>query len=435
MRRRTLAVLVFCWSLSPVPVAAQRPVVESAWIEARLEPLVELYRHFHANPELSFNEVETAKRLAQELTAAGAEVTERVGGFGLVGMMRNGDGPLVMVRADMDALPIAEQTGLPYASKIKGEAADGRPVGIMHACGHDVHMTCLVGVARWFGEHKERWRGTLMLIGQPAEERVGGARAMLRDGLFEKFGKPQCALALHVSADLPVGVIGYRAGYALANVDSVDITMFGRGGHGSAPHTAIDPIVEAAQLIVDLQTIVTREIDPIEPAVITVGSIHGGSKHNIIDDSCHLQITLRSYSDEVREHLKNAVIRKAEAVAQGANAPKPKIEFSEGSPAVFNDADLVARAVGACKAALGDGNVIEVPPVMGAEDFSLFGRAGVPVFMFRLGTVAPERLQRIRGGELGALSLHSPLYYPDARESLRVGITAMTAALLDLLPK
>lgn len=430
MRCRILAAVVLCCSF---PAVAQWQTADATWVEAQLDPLVELYQHLHANPELSFHEVETAKRLARELTAAGAEVTERVGGFGLVGMMRNGDGPLVMVRADMDALPVAEQTGLPYASKVRGEAADGRPVGIMHACGHDIHMTCLVGVARWFGAHRDRWHGTLMLVGQPAEERVGGARAMLRDGLFEKFGKPQCALALHVSADMPVGMIGYRAGFALANVDSVDITMFGRGGHGSAPHTAVDPIVEAAQLVMDLQTIVAREIDPIEPAVITVGSIHGGSKHNIIDDQCHLQLTVRSYSDEVREQLKNAIVRKAEAVAQGANAPKPKVEFSEGSPALSNDADVVARAVRAFRAALGDDNVIEVAPVMGAEDFSLFGRAGIPVFMFRLGTVAAERLQRIRGGELGALSLHSPLYYPDARESLRVGITAMTAALLDLL--
>jgi hippurate hydrolase len=429
MPPRTFAVCILLAALAPAQTDADR-----AWLDAQLDPLVALYEHFHRNPELSFREVQTAKRLAQELRDVGVDVTERVGGHGMVGMIRNGEGPLVMVRADMDALPIAEQTGLAYASKIRGEAADGRPVGIMHACGHDVHMTCLVGVARFFGAHRDRWRGTLMLVGQPAEERVGGARAMLKDGLFEKFGKPGCGIALHVSSDLPTGVVGYRAGYALANVDSVDITVFGRGGHGSAPHTTIDPIVQAARLVLDLQTVVAREIDPIEPAVITVGSIHGGSKHNIIDDTCHLQLTVRSYSDAVREKLKAAIVRKARATAQSAGASEPKIEFSEASPALFNDGDLVARCVQAFQRALGSDSVREVPQVMGAEDFSMFGRSGVPVFMFRLGTIAPERLEKMQAGEMGALSLHSPFYYPDARDSVRVGVLAMIAALLDLLP-
>ncbi|MCB9889475.1 MAG: amidohydrolase [Planctomycetes bacterium] len=406
---------------------------QQAYLDAQLDDLVRFYQELHANPELSFREKNTAKRLAAALRQAGAEVTEGVGGHGLVGMLTNGDGPLVMVRADLDALPIAEKTGLPYRSKIYTEDGEGRAAGIMHACGHDIHMSNLVGVARWLVAHRDRWRGRVMLLGQPAEERSGGARAMLDAGLFRRFGKPVAGLAIHVSHDLAAGSIGFGAGAMMANVDSVDVTMFGRGGHGAAPHLTIDPIVQAAQLVLQLQTIVAREIDPTEPAVITVGSIHGGQKHNIIADRCQLQLTVRSYSDAVREHLKQGIVRKAKAVAAGARAPEPAVAFSEATPALINDAQLVARCVAAMRKELGDDKVVPVSRVMTAEDFGRFGRAGVPIFMFRVGSVAAERLAEFRRKAEPPPSLHSGTYYPDAKPTLRASIRATVAALGALL--
>jgi amidohydrolase len=421
-------------SLALSMLAATAPGQEpSDWFAAELPALEQLYRHLHQNPELSFREVQTAARLAEELERAGCAVTRGVGGLGVVGVLHNGAGPVGLLRADMDALPIAEETGLPWASRIRAESEDGRAIGIMHACGHDVHMASLVGTVRWLHAHRQAWRGTLVCIGQPAEERAGGARAMLGAGLLERFPRPAWGIALHCSADLPTGTVGVRAGYAMANVDSVDITMFGRGGHGASPHLAIDPIVQAAQLVLDLQTIVTREIDPIEPAVITVGSIRGGSKHNIIDDSCHLQVTVRSYAPKVREQIRAAIVRKAEAVAASHRADPPKVEFSEPLAALHNDPDLTAKVTVALRKALGADRVVEVPPIMGAEDFAEFGRAGVPICMFRLGTIAPERLARLQR-EGGVPPLHSARYHPDAAESLRAGIRATTAIVLDLMP-
>jgi hippurate hydrolase len=332
----------------------------------------------------------------------------------------------------MDALPIGEETGLPYSSEVRGTAADGQPIGVMHACGHDLHMTCLVGAAAWASSHRQSWRGTILFVGQPAEERGGGAKAMLKAGLYERFPVPAFALALHTMAELPTGVVGHRAGFAMANVDSCDITMFGRGGHGSAPHRTIDPIVQAARLVVDLQAIVAREIDPFEPAVVTVGSIHGGSKHNIIGDRCQLQLTLRSYSPAVRAHLMEAVKRYAEAVARGARAREPTVEFSEALPAVHNDPPLTARVVAAVGRELGEGSLREVPQVMGAEDFGLFGSERIPVCMLRLGTVDPERLEKLQR-EDALPSLHSARYYPDARASIATGVRALAAAIAELL--
>jgi hippurate hydrolase len=417
---RQAVVLLLC---SAAPTAQDRA---QQWLDRELDSLEALYRHWHQNPELSFAEAQTSARLADELERAGITVTRSVGGHGVVGLLENGDGPVLMLRADMDALPVAEQTGLPYAAPVT-KGGDGTPIGKMHACGHDVHMTCLVGAARWFAAHRDAWRGKLLLVGQPAEERGGGAKALLAAGLFERFPKPKWAVALHTAADLPTGVVALRSGYSLANVDSCDVTMYGRGGHGSAPHLTIDPIVQAAQLVLDLQTIVTREIDPVEPAVLTVGSIHGGTKHNIIDDQCKLQITLRSYTPKVREQLKTAVVRKAKAVAAGARAPEPSVEFTEPCSAVFNDEQLTARITEALRATLGEQNVRDYAPAMGAEDFSRYAEAGVPVCMFRLGTIAPERLAKLlAAGELP--SLHSGRYWPDPRESLRTGVAAMVAA-------
>jgi hippurate hydrolase len=429
--RATLAAASLALSL---PLAAQATEVTATWLDGEAASLLALYQHLHQHPELSFKETATSQRMAEELRPLGIEVTEHFGGNGVVGVLKNGDGPVVLLRADMDALPVAEQTGLPYASAVKATAADGQPIGVMHACGHDMHMTCLVGTARWLAQNRGGWHGTVLFVLQPAEERAGGAKAMLAAGLLEKFPRPACGIALHCSGDLATDTVGVRAGYAMANVDSCDITMFGRGSHGAQPHLAIDPIVQAAQLVLDLQTIVSREVDPVEPSVVTVGAIHGGSKHNIIGDHCDLQVTLRSYAPAVREQLKEAVVRKAKAVALGARAPEPKVEFSEPTPALKNDAALTATVTAALTKAFGSQHVVAVPPVMGAEDFGRFGDAGVPICMFRLGTIEPARLASLQAAhELP--SLHSGRYWPDAAPSLRTGVRALVAALLSVLSR
>lgn len=429
-------VLGFCCSAVCVSLfwtGAARSEEPADWVDENLADLIEVYKHFHQHPELSFHEEQTAARLAEELAEAGSAVTTEVGGHGLVALLRNGEGPTVMWRTDLDALPVTETTGLEYASTVRTLNDDGVEVGVMHACGHDVHITNLIAAARFMASHREDWRGTLMLLGQPAEERGAGAKAMLEDGLFRHFPRPDYALALHVDATLPAGMVGYRSGYALANVDSCDITMIGRGGHGSYPQGCIDPIVMAAQLIVDLQTIVSREISPLEPAVVTVGSIHGGTKHNIIPDTCHLQLTIRSYAAEVREALKEAIQRKARAIAASYRAPEPEVTFAEGTPAMFNDEQLVERVVPALIDALGEEHVILSDQSMGGEDFSRYGRAGVPIFMFRLGSVEPARFDEFARRGQTPPSLHSAEYYPEPRETLRVGANATIAALLELM--
>jgi len=397
--------------------------------------LDELYRHFHAHPELSLHEQETARRLASELKAAGFEVTTGVGGNGVVAVLRRGAGPTVMWRSDLDALPVKEETGLPYASSAVAADDSGRQVPVMHACGHDLHMTTLVGLARGLAALSNQWSGTVVLIGQPAEERVKGAQAMIADGLFTRFPRPDVVLGMHVKSDLPSGVVGYRAGPAFANVDSVDIRVFGRGGHGSAPHTTVDPVVIAARIVIALQTIVSREIDPIEPAVITVGSIHGGTKHNIIPDTVDLQLTVRSYGDETRRRLLEGIRRNVLAEATAAGAPRPPdVTFGESTPATVNDPELVRRTVEALKRALGSDRVVEVPPIMGSEDFTYYGREGIPAFMFNLGTIAPERIEESRRpGGSPLPSLHSSRYAPDREASIRGGLRAALAAVLGLL--
>jgi hippurate hydrolase len=338
-----------------------------------------------------------------------------------------------MLRADMDALPVAEQTGLPYASKVRTQDERGATVGVMHACGHDVHMTNLVGVARYLATHRDQWSGTVIFLFQPAEETGAGAESMLNDGLLKRFPRPDFAVALHVSADTPVGQLGYRGGSAMANVDSVDIIIKGRGGHGASPESTIDPIVIAAKLVLDLQTIVSREMKPINPAVVTVGSIHGGTKHNVISDECRLQLTLRSLTPEVRKQLQQAVRRKALAAAESAGAPEPTIKISEGTPALYNDPELTNRVAGRLKKLLGDDKVVEGDPVMGGEDFGRYGLAGVPICMFRLGSISQKRLDEFAAQKVPPQSLHSPLYYPDIAETLAVGVPAMTTVALDLL--
>jgi hippurate hydrolase len=402
-------------------------------VTGNLEGLLELYRHLHQNPELSLHEEKTAARMAQELKAVGADVHTGIGSHGVVGLLKNGEGPTAMLRCDMDALPVTENTQLVYASKVRVKDDKGAETGVMHACGHDIHMTNLVGVARYLAQHKDQWKGTAMFVCQPAEERGEGARKMLGAGLFSKIKKPDFAVALHCDSKTPAGKIGYRAGYALANVDSVDVTVRGRGGHGAYPHTTIDPIVLAAKLILDLQTIVSREIKPTESCVITVGSIHGGTKHNIIADTCHLELTVRSYSDEVRKQLLDGIRRKANAVAAGANAPEPTVTVSEGTPAMYNDDELVARLLPTLQKTLGKENVVPAEPAMGGEDFSEYGRAGVPSFMFWLGAVDEKRLAGYRRFNQEPPSLHSPVFYPDADSALTTGVTVMSAVMLDLL--
>jgi hippurate hydrolase len=303
----------------------------------------------------------------------------------------------------------------------------------MHACGHDVHMTVLIGAVRYLAGHRDRWRGTLVAIGQPAEERVRGARAMLEDGLFERFPRPTYGLALHVDSALAAGKVGVRSGYTLANSDSIDITVKGVGGHGAYPHTTVDPIVQAADLVLALQTIVSREVKPTEPAVITVGSIHGGTKHNIIGDSCQLQLTVRSYSDDVRTQLLAAIERKAKAVAASYRAPEPTITVAEGTPAVFNDRDLATRVGAAFRRVLGDERVTEAEQSMGGEDFSLFGRAGVPIVMYRLGAVEEPRLARYESLGRPPPSLHSATFFPDAEPTLGTGVLTLVTAAVELL--
>ena len=432
MRSVVLSLALAAPLLFPAVSRSEEPL---AWADAHVNDLLAVYRHLHSHPELSFEEKETAAYLAKKFTEIGAQVTTDLGGHGVVAIVENGDGPIVMLRTDLDALPVVEQTSLQYASKVRVTTESGATVGVMHACGHDIHITNLIGVARYMTEHKDRWSGTLMMIGQPAEERGAGAKAMLADGLFEKFQKPDFALALHVDATLAAGKVGYRSGYALANVDSVDITVKGKGGHGAYPHATVDPVVQAAELVLALQTIVSREVKPIEPAVVTVGSIHGGTKHNIIGNECHLQITVRSYSDEVRKHLHDAIRRKAKAIAVSYRAPEPLVEISEGTPSLFNDEKLATRVVPAFEKLLSKENVVLSEPSMGGEDFSRYGKAGVPIMMFRLGSVDGKRLARYQQLGVPAPSLHSPLYYPDAEPTLRTGVAAMATAALELLQK
>ena len=403
--------------------------------------LFELYKHLHSHPELSFQEVQSAARVAEELRKAGCEVTPGVGKHGVVGVMRNGAGPTVLLRADMDALPVKEQTGLPYASMVTAKDAQGKDVPVMHACGHDIHMTWLVGTARMLGQIKDRWSGTLIFIGQPAEETVGGAIGMLGDGLFQRFPRPDFGFALHDDAELAAGTVGYAPGYSGANVDSVDITVHGVGGHGAYPHKTKDPVVLAAQIVLALQTIASREVQPGEPVVVTVGSIHGGTRRNIIPDEVRLQLTVRSYKEEARQQTLAAIKRIARGQALAAGIPEdrlPEVRMTdEITPALYNDPKLTERLVGALTAWFGENNLIRKPPSMGGEDFSEFGRTEpkVPICMLNIGGVSPEALKESQRTGQPLPSLHSPLWAPVPEPTIKAGVTAMTAAALELLGK
>ena len=424
-------------------LAAADPVVpeEIDRSIAKDYPSLELfYKDLHSHPELSLMEEKTSAKVAAELRAAGFAVTEHFGGFGIVGVLANGPGPTVLVRTDMDALPVEEQTGLPYASTVKTKNLSGQIVGVMHACGHDIHMTVFVGTARLLAGEKDRWSGTLVLIGQPAEEMGVGARAMLREGLFRKFPKPDFAVALHDSASLSAGTLGLVEGYAMANVDTVTIKVHGVGGHGAYPHLTKDPIVLAAKIILSLQTIVSRETSPIHPAVVTVGSIHGGTRPNIIPDAVDLELTLRSYSDDVRLHTIEAIRRicRGEAIAAGLPddlMPEVKVLEDEYTPATYNDPTLTRRVRQALIGRFGAERVKAIDPEMGGEDFSEYGRTveHVPLCMFRIGAVAPEKwAESLRTG-VALPALHSSRFAPLPEPTIETGVAAMSAVVLDLL--
>jgi hippurate hydrolase len=404
--------------------------------------LLESYKHLHRNPELSFHEEKTAKLMAQQLKRLGFGVTENIGGTGVVGVLENGKGPVVLVRTDTDALPLEERTGLEYASTVKVKDKHGAEVHVMHACGHDIHMSVWSGTAQYLATHRELWQGTLVFIAQPAEERGAGARAMLADGLFEKFPKPDYALALHVSGSLPVGKIGSCSGYALANVDSVDILVRGRGGHGSTPHKTHDPVVLAARIVVDLQNIVSREISAQEAAVVTVGAIQGGTKHNIIPDEVHLQITVRSYKPDVRAALLDAIERTAIHEARAAGfpdslAPIVTVSEAEFTPSTYNNPDFVERIDKVFTRNLGPQAVVKVPPVMGGEDFGRYGpAAGCPSYIFWLGVTEPGLWGAAsQPGGPPMPSIHNSAFAPEPVGSLRTGVIAMASAVLELMVK
>jgi len=428
---------------------AQEMTVEKTAV-SELPSLLAIYKDIHSHPELSTREEKTSALVAKELRATGCEVTENFGKYdnphlqcyGVIGIMKNGTGPIVLVRTDMDALPVEEDTGLPYASKVTAKADDGREVHVMHACGHDAHMSAFIGTARALQRLKDRWSGTIVFIGQPAEETVGGARALLKAGLYNRFGKPDFALGLHDKADLQTGHIGVTPGYTYANVDSVDVTVRGIGGHGAYPHKTKDPIVLAAEMINAWQTIASRENNPLDPIVITVGSIHGGTKHNIIPDEVKMQLTVRTYKSEVRDRVLKAIDQIAKGIASAGGVPADRAPIvnvlkDQFTPATYNNPDLTKRLVGVWKNVLGADNVEIVDPTMGGEDFAEYSLPdhSIPAVDFHIGAVDPEKIAQFKREGKELPSLHSSKFAPVPEPTIRVGIIGMTSAVLELMKK
>lgn len=417
---------------------AARPTVEELkrLVEAECPALEEAYRYLHSHPELSNQEVRTAAFLAKQLDGTGFVVTSNFGGHGVVAVLRNGPGPAVLVRTEMDALPVEEKTGLPYASKVKARDAQGRLVGVMHACGHDVHMACWLGAARTLAALRARWRGTLVFIAQPAEEVGAGAERMLKAGLYTRFPRPDYCLALHCDPQQPCGHVAYTPGLAMANIDMVDITVRGKGGHGAWPHMTVDPVVLAARLVLDLQTLVSRENNPADPLVVTVGTIHGGLKPNVIPNEVKLQLTVRTTRELTRKRVLAGIQRMAKAVAAGANAPDPVVNLGRAwyTPAVVNDPVLLENTVATFRRLLGPGRVHQRPPMMGGEDFALYGRAGVPSFLYFLGTQPPATIARAEIEDEQVLpSLHSDRFAPVMGPTIRTGTLTMGMGVLNLV--
>lgn len=418
-------------------------------IERELPKLVETYKYLHLNPEISYQEEKTSAYLAKGLRMLGFDVTERFGkysdpnrvSYGVVAVMKNGEGPTVLVRTDMDALPIEERTGLPYTSTAKTKNDAGQEVSVMHACGHDIHMTSFLGTATLLSQLKDQWMGTLIMIGQPCEERVAGAKAMLNGGLYTQFPRPDYILALHDAASLEAGKVGVCEGYTLANATSVDILVRGLGGHGAYPHATKDPVVLASQIVLALQTIVSRENSPLDPAVVTVGSIHGGTKHNIIPDEVRLQITVRTYKEEVRKRILASVERIAKGIATAAGVPEDrmptvKVDESEFTASTYSDPEFTRRVAKALQSALGKENVLKIDPVMAAEDFGAYSLNGkIPLCIYWLGAIEPAKVEKSQKDGIPLPSLHSSQFAPIPEPTIRTGVKAMASVVLDLMKR
>lgn len=393
-----------------------------------------LYVDLHEHPELSTHETQTAEKLAAHLRSAGYDVTEHVGGTGVVAILKNGSGPTIMLRTELDALPVEEKTGLPYASKVRTKDDAGHDVPVMHACGHDLHMAAILGTAEIMAHSKNTWHGTLMLIGQPAEEGFGGAKGMISDGLFTRFPKPDVAVALHVANTFPAGVVGITPGVYNSNSDAIRITIYGKGGHGASPNTTVDPIVIAARTILALQTIVSREVKPGEMAVVTVGYILAGTKNNIIPDQAEMGLTVRSYKQDVRKQILAAITRITKGEAAAAGAPRePLIDHLQGNDSVYNDPALAHQLRAPLEAALGKENVVTAEPITPSEDFSYYVKEGIPGFYFSLGGADPGKFAEAKAAGTDLPSNHSPFFVPDVDPALHTGIAAELAVLRNLL--
>jgi hippurate hydrolase len=427
-----------------LPLASQTPSDLAASVQRQLPALTETYKHLHRSPELSRHEEQTSAFVAGELRKLGYTVTEHVGkyadgaqAFGVVAVLENGAGPRLLIRTDMDALPVEEKTGLDYASTVKTTNAQGQQVSVMHACGHDLHMTVLLGAARERAARKSQWHGTLMLVGQPAEEVVQGAAALMADRLYERFGRPDFVLSEHDSAEVPAGSVALKGGPLLAGATTINVTMRGIGGHGSAPQSGKDPIVLAAEFVLVAQTIVSRQIDPQQPAVLTVGTIHGGTKNNIIPDEVTMGLTLRTYSPAVRDQIVAAVRRTAQGLAESYGIPAdrmPTVTLGESTPATVNDPAMNERVRAAAASALGTERVLEARAVMGSEDVGQLALDGkIPAVMYWLGAADPEKLAESRKSGVALPSLHSALFAPVYAPAITTGVTAMTAVAMDLL--
>jgi len=440
---------IFLLTILPALSLFGQPTPQSL-ADAELPSLLGIYKDVHTHPELSGHEERTSAIIAKELRAAGCQVTEHLGkyeksdlkGYGVVGVMKNGDGPTVLVRTDLDALPVEEQTGLPYASKVVAKNDEGKDVHVMHACGHDAHISMFIGVVRALAKLKDQWHGTILFVAQPAEETGNGARALLRDGLYQTFGKPDFALGFHDKADMQTGHIGVTEGYTYANVDSVDVTVRGVGGHGAYPHKTKDPIVLAAEMINAWQTIASRENNPLDPIVVTVGSIHGGTKHNIIPDEVKMQLTVRTYKAETRERVLAAIERIAKGIAAAGGVPPDltpivSVAKDQFTPATYNNPELTKRLIAAWKKSLGNENVEIVEPTMGGEDFSEYSLPdhSIPAIDFHVGAVDPAKMAEYKQEGKQLPSLHSSKFAPVPEPTIRTGIVAMTAAVLELMKK
>ncbi len=419
-------------------VSVQSTGAIAGYLDKIYPDLEELYLHLHQNPELSLQEKNTSRLMADNLKELGFDVTEQMGAYNLAGVYKNGPGPVILIRTDMDALPVNERTELSYASTARGTTVSGDETGVMHACGHDIHMTVFTGVARTLIHMKDQWKGTLVMVAQSAEEMGLGADLFFKNGLYDNIAKPDYALAIHCNPYLEAGKVGFRIGPMLASVDMIDIVVHGEGGHGAAPHTTKDPIVLSAQLIESFQTIVSREINPQEPAVVTVGAIHGGTVHNVIPDEVHLQLTVRSYSNEVRDKIIEGIRRRCRNLGLAAGLSEeqlPEIKIREPfTPTTVNDADLTNSLVNVFQEVLGADHVQEMPKYTFGEDFSRYGMQDheVPICMFWLGTVAPEKVELAKSGGKDLPSLHSPFYAPVPEPSIRTGVRTMTASALKL---